>query len=82
MEVEDREYFTSNDKKIKVYRVKNSGLFCINFADGGSLPKELQGMFTNPKRAQERIEDYLANHKADKRYVKKKEATVNGETAE
>lgn len=82
MEVEDREYFTSNDKKIKVYRIKNSGLFCINFAEGGTLPSALQGMFTNPKEAQKRIENYLANHQADKRYAKKKGTTVNGETAE
>ena len=82
MEVEDREYFTTNDKKIKIYRVKNSGLFCINFESGGELPDGLQGMFTSPSEAEKKIHKYLENHKADKRYSKKKDTPVNGETAE
>lgn len=84
MEVEDREFHTKNGKTIKVYRVANSGLFCINFPEGGELPEDLKGMFTNPSKAKAKIERYIANQKVDKRYskTKKEDTSVNGETAE
>lgn len=75
----DKEYKTSNGKTIKIYRVKNTALYCINFSEGGSLPAELSGFYTSPSLADKAVKNYLANHKPDKRYTKK-EAVQNGET--
>jgi len=83
MEVEDQEFHTKNGKSIKIYNVKGTGLFCIAFASGGELPKELSGMYTSPSKAKAKIERYIETQKVDKRYSKnKKDTPADGETAE
>jgi hypothetical protein len=45
-------------KELKIYKVKNSALFCVAYEGGGELPKELKQRWTSPKLAQEAIEQY------------------------
>ena len=59
MELEDREYRSSKEKNLKIYRVKNSGLYCIKFTGGGQVPDALAGMFTSPMLAEKAIEAHM-----------------------
>lgn len=56
---------TSKHKELKIYQVANSSLFKVAFTDGGQLPEDLTGKWTNAKLAQDAIEIYL-NEQADK----------------
>lgn len=51
---------TLNGKELKIYMVKGTSLYCVKFADGGELPKELKHQkFTSPKEANKAITAYL-----------------------
>jgi Fe-S cluster biosynthesis and repair protein YggX len=48
---------TEGSKEIKIYKVKNSALFCVGYEGGGQLPSELdKKRWTSPKLAQEAID--------------------------
>lgn len=73
MELEDREYRSSKEKNLKIYRVKNSGLYAIKFVGGGQLPDDLSGMYTSPALAEKAIEKFL--EPKPKRTTKKEAAS-------
>jgi len=55
---------TEKGKDLGIYQVLNTSLYKIAFKQGGELPKELTGMYTSPRLAQETIDKYLNNRKA------------------
>jgi hypothetical protein len=59
MDIDNLEFYTDNDKAIKIYRIKNTGLYCAKFSQGGQLPPELTGMYTSPALVKEAIAKYL-----------------------
>ncbi len=56
------QHITPRGKDIKVGFDKQFGLYKVVFPEGGELPKELQGRFTEEKRAHEAIEQYLVTY--------------------
>lgn len=50
---------TPNGRTLVINRVPNTALYRPAFKEGGDLPKELEGMFTDPYRAQDAITVYL-----------------------
>ena len=56
---------TPKGKEIKIYQIANTSLFKVAFTDGGQLPEDLSGKWTNPKLAQDAVDKYL-DKQADK----------------
>ncbi len=65
---------TPNGKELKIYQVANTSLFKVAFTDGGALPEDLSGMWTNAKLAQEAISKYL--EEAAEKFIKIAEKTL------
>ena len=59
---EGMEAVTPRGKDIKIAFDKRYGMYKIVFPDGGALPKELSGRWTEEARALTAIEVYLANY--------------------
>lgn len=50
---------TPAGKQLGIAKVSNTSLFAIRWEEGGELPEELGGRFTNQDLAQKEIEGYL-----------------------
>ena len=61
-EAKEGEHITPRGKDIKVGFDKQYGLYKIIFPDGGALPEELQGRFTEEKRAHGAVKAYLLTY--------------------
>ena len=55
---------TPNGKHLKIVKITGSALFGVRFEEGGELPKELTGMWTDAGRAYEAIKLYLDKREA------------------
>ena len=55
------------------------GYYVIQYDKGGSLPKELSGIYNRRKYAEEAIENYLKEKNKPKRSYRKSRSTTNGE---
>lgn len=61
-------------KQIAIFKVANTALYRVAFTDGGEVPEELSGMWTDPYKAQLAIKAYITKREA--------EAKVEKETVE
>ena len=59
---ESMDAVTPRGKDIKIGFDKRYGMYKVVFPDGGALPKELSGRWTEEARALTAIEMYLANY--------------------
>lgn len=50
---------TKGGKKFGIFKVANSSLYRIAFTSGGQVPEDLNGMWTDPYKAQRAIQAYL-----------------------
>ncbi len=53
---------TPRGKDIKIGFDKRFGMYTVVFPDGGQVPKELSGKWTEEKRCRSAIDTYLANY--------------------
>ena len=57
-EAKEDAFITPRGANIEI-RFTNTGLYYVVFADGGSVPVELSGKWTDRVRAEDAVKDYL-----------------------
>ena len=70
-----KNYTTQNGKEINIVRDKQTPHLKIQFASGGELPQELDGIFTSEVFAKSAIESYLSKQS---KISEKKETKIKG----
>jgi len=56
-------YVTPNGKEIQIINAAGTGHYKVQFAKGGELPAELDGLFTSSAVAEIAVRNYLLNNK-------------------